>query len=387
MKPEFKTCPHCGTEGILIMADGRCPHCKKLLLVDKEQLIDSQNALKEKERSGLESTLGGSEDSTIQGVSPSQEEEISPDIVDHSSEPDINKNNSCADSDEIKPHIKMITVSEVKPSAKRYLAPMNAKSTNQVKQKINQFVNELKIKEKRYQKVSTYIGVGLFILTISAFVFLTDLHIEDWKVWLVLTCFLVGISFAIGYTIFWLFCCPVIRRIGRSYINEFPAEDIRLEADKILYSTILNIETLPRLKRFIGVITSRFVCLSCWKAARFNEAGNLANCKKCKSLLVLPVHHPPCPFCGKKKTIMVTPEEQIAPIRDHQGVVAGSLKYGPAGILAGGIMDAIYRPFKLAFRSFLVSTKRHRYECKACYKKWAIPLKVANAKKANPLQG
>jgi hypothetical protein len=28
MDSQFRTCPHCGTEGILLMTDGRCPHCK-----------------------------------------------------------------------------------------------------------------------------------------------------------------------------------------------------------------------------------------------------------------------------------------------------------------------------------------------------------------------
>jgi hypothetical protein len=28
---ELKICPHCGTKGILIMSDGRCPNCKRML--------------------------------------------------------------------------------------------------------------------------------------------------------------------------------------------------------------------------------------------------------------------------------------------------------------------------------------------------------------------
>lgn len=46
MEPELKTCPHCGTKGILIMEDGRCPHCKKPLLEPDKHLIDAQNELK-----------------------------------------------------------------------------------------------------------------------------------------------------------------------------------------------------------------------------------------------------------------------------------------------------------------------------------------------------
>lgn len=59
MGTKLKTCAHCGTEGILIMADGRCPHCKKSLLEEEEQLIDLQNALTETKRSGLQSSPGG----------------------------------------------------------------------------------------------------------------------------------------------------------------------------------------------------------------------------------------------------------------------------------------------------------------------------------------
>ena len=52
MEPELKTCPHCGTKGILIMADGRCPHCKKPLLEEYKQLVDAQNDLTCTEASG-----------------------------------------------------------------------------------------------------------------------------------------------------------------------------------------------------------------------------------------------------------------------------------------------------------------------------------------------
>lgn len=39
---ELKTCPHCGTEGILIMADGRCPHCKRMLSPVHEPSYEDQ---------------------------------------------------------------------------------------------------------------------------------------------------------------------------------------------------------------------------------------------------------------------------------------------------------------------------------------------------------
>lgn len=43
MEPEFKKCPYCGTERILIMTDGRCPHCKKPLHEEDKQLIAVEN--------------------------------------------------------------------------------------------------------------------------------------------------------------------------------------------------------------------------------------------------------------------------------------------------------------------------------------------------------
>jgi hypothetical protein len=43
MEPELKTCPHCGTKGILLMTDGKCPNCKKLITPVNEPQRDAQN--------------------------------------------------------------------------------------------------------------------------------------------------------------------------------------------------------------------------------------------------------------------------------------------------------------------------------------------------------
>lgn len=48
---DFKNCPHCGTNGVLVMSDGRCPNCKKVLVEastnpnsSKEARTDNSNA-------------------------------------------------------------------------------------------------------------------------------------------------------------------------------------------------------------------------------------------------------------------------------------------------------------------------------------------------------
>ena len=74
MEPILKTCPHCSTEGILIMSDGRCPNCKKLLHKDKEKPIDSQNLNIVEDKSNLPTILNVIDGSQSQNISLPEEE-------------------------------------------------------------------------------------------------------------------------------------------------------------------------------------------------------------------------------------------------------------------------------------------------------------------------
>jgi len=181
---ELKICPHCGTEGILIMADGRCPHCKKSLLEAEEQLIDLQSALTETKRPGLQSSPGGAKDSLREGLSPAREAEVSTDAADRSREPEIKKNSGCADSGETQPHLEMVAVSEVKPSPNKRSAPANAEgtytSTNHINQQNHNGITSVKATTTiLFSALARWASYGLMVLSTANIGF--SRVVKDWN--------------------------------------------------------------------------------------------------------------------------------------------------------------------------------------------------------------
>jgi hypothetical protein len=64
---------------------------------------------------------------------------------------------------------------------------------------------------------------------------------------------------------------------------------------------------------------------------------------------------------------MTSPEEQA---RTSKGKLAGTLMYGPAGLLAGAVLDGVKKEIKKPFYET-------RFLCMSCHRTWAIELPPA----------
>jgi len=247
---------------------------------------------------------------------------------------------------------------------------------DEVRRKINQILDSLAEEEKKFWKLGIAVGAPVFA-GICLLVFLRSRgESHEWTYWILPVALSAFAAFAAGTSVFWVAILPKEKRARESYITCFSSKETRLVADRILGDIPAlerNLETFSRFRRKLGVIVRRFRCHACGARVKIEHLGQIVHCPRCKVELVVPVA-PSCPCCGKQNTRVISPEEQVAPIGNGKATAGGGLIYGPVGLIAGGILDAIYRPFKLGFRGLRVATKAHVLYCDKCFHKWATTL-------------
>lgn len=182
-------------------------------------------------------------------------------------------------------------------------------------------------------------------------------------------------AFMAGLVGYMLACLPAEARARKQFLETFTTKEVKDHAEGALLRIVQigsGIETLGRLRKKLGVVARQFSCREC--GSRVEVDGPVARCKSCGKAHRLPVK-PICPMCGKRQKVrVVSPEEQVAPVRTGEGKAGGAMMAGPVGFFAGGILDAIYLPFKQGWRSLMVATKGHMFRCDDCTFQWALKL-------------
>ena len=116
-------------------------------------------------------------------------------------------------------------------------------------------------------------------------------------------------------------------------------------------------------------VTPSFKCSA---SINVESIGQVLRCHSCNEQLKMPTHVA-CPKCASYSTRIVSPEEQVK--RHSEGKTAGALMYGPAGLIAGAVLDgakdAVLGNIQKAFKK----TKLH---CTACNYMWAIKVPKIN---------
>ena len=113
-------------------------------------------------------------------------------------------------------------------------------------------------------------------------------------------------------------------------------------------------------------ITSQFECGSCDRNIDWKKGARNYACHYCKVTLMLPSRMI-CPSCrGAKIRIMSKPQ--------HTVTLAGLLMYGPAGLLAGTVIDSVVGDLKQDMQDKI---KDPVFCCETCKKFWGVKLPVA----------
>jgi hypothetical protein len=113
-------------------------------------------------------------------------------------------------------------------------------------------------------------------------------------------------------------------------------------------------------------ITSQFECGSCNRTVDWMKGARNYVCHYCKVTLMLPSRMT-CPSCGGAKIrIMSKPQ--------HTVTLAGLLMYGPAGLLAGTVIDNVVGDLKQDMQEKI---KDPVFCCETCKKFWGVKLPVA----------
>ncbi|MFH1918367.1 MAG: hypothetical protein ABIP48_00555 [Planctomycetota bacterium] len=115
-------------------------------------------------------------------------------------------------------------------------------------------------------------------------------------------------------------------------------------------------------------ITSSFKCSACGASVDVVRLGQTVHCGKCNKRLQMP-WRVACPVCVRSDVRIISPEEQVKP--RTQGKWAGTLMAGPAGFIAGAVLDGAK---DAVFGGIERSLKKPKCECKACGHTWAIKL-------------
>lgn len=250
---------------------------------------------------------------------------------------------------------------------------------DEIREEINIVLHSLARREKSWHRVALIFGTVVFLVML-VFVhrwWVQDSHSHDWPLAIIAILFVAFLpAMGFGAMVFWVGCIPATIGACSSYVARFESTEERMIADQVLLSIAgrdRGIQSLGLFRRRLGVITRVFKCGACGAHVTPEHMGQIISCGHCDARLFVPVR-PHCPWCSGENTCIVSPQEQVAPIRDHQATAAGSLIYGPVGIVAGLVLDAIYRPFKLVFRGAHVALKGHVFQCGDCFTKWAIKL-------------
>jgi len=265
----------------------------------------------------------------------------------------------------------------------------------QIKQEIIQILRNLEKKE------SKAFGIGALaflitagVLTLIGFLLFefTNLNFQGaWEIGTIVGILLI--SFVICATVFNSIVEPESEASALLYKEKFPDNTSEREkADRILAATEkpstanslrnkLGIKRLAEVKREkeenearwrreearkAFVITSSFKCSACGASINIERLGQSLRCKKCDKQLKMPLYVS-CPSCASNSTKIVSPEEQV---KGHsKGKLAGALMYGPAGLLAGAILDGVK---DATVGNIQKSIKKHKLKCTDCNHIWAI---------------
>jgi len=271
-------------------------------------------------------------------------------------------------------------------------------SEDELKRDIDMFIDTLKKTEKSLNRIGMAAGVGASVVLGILLLIMVSTDREDamsfseWVVIVVLVIILyLYIGRQIGAGVKQLAMIPAEKRLRADYTLRFTNPDVRRSADRLLAAVevqriflpesghylIKEMKILERIRGNLLGITYGFICSQCNAHVECDHMGQVIQCKRCKTELIVP-SNPHCPKCGKQTCLIVTPEQQVAPLRNEsKGKVAGGLIYGPVGIIAGALLDFIVRLPKLAIRQASVATARHLYYCGECGSKWAVRLPVA----------
>lgn len=266
-----------------------------------------------------------------------------------------------------------------------------------IETKVQQSIENLKRSENKANKLSNIVGLIVFSVAILIIIFGLDGGFianvinnffeldggsSEWLFWVVV--FFFSLFLAVIFKT--LVSLPINlfgeRHARQEYLQAFSSDEYRKIADKFISKIPVrtsqkssSIEMLPRLRRKLGIIIRRFRCSECNRALNPTKMGVDLQCPNCGVHLWVP-RNPVCPVCGKKNTRIVDPQEQVPAIKTGEAAAGGALIYGPVGILAGGLLDAIYKPFKLLFRSARVAAKSYLYQCTECQYKWGVRLPI-----------
>ncbi|MCX6054400.1 MAG: hypothetical protein NTZ74_05705 [Chloroflexi bacterium] len=113
-------------------------------------------------------------------------------------------------------------------------------------------------------------------------------------------------------------------------------------------------------------ITGQFECGSCNRNVDWMKGARNYVCHYCKVTLMLPSRMI-CPSCGGAKIrIMSKPQHTVS--------LAGLLMYGPAGLLAGKVIDSVVGDLKQDMQEKI---KDPVFCCETCKKYWGVKLPVA----------
>jgi len=164
------------------------------------------------------------------------------------------------------------------------------------------------------------------------------------------------------------------RAATQKYNRLFPTPKDRLAAEQTLLQITSDKPPVNAFRRTVGVLTPNFKCAICGKRPKVRDSGRVFYCRTCAQELT-PPSLMPCPFCGSSSVTIATPEEQVAAVRDDgRAKTAGSLIFGPVGLIAGALWDVVLLIPKSLSRQLEVAVSSHLFVCAKCKGSWATKL-------------
>jgi len=245
-----------------------------------------------------------------------------------------------------------------------------------VKEKIDGILNELEMREKKGRLPGIIVGAAIFV-GLAALTLAWGSTPADLGGWLALGMVYVMAALLSGFGTYGALCLNAEAKARTCYLSEFTWAEDRETAHSLLAAVNMKLPMFRRLRRKLGIVLPTFRCSLCQSQTKVTRMGEVVECPKCKIKLDVPTH-PVCPECGNTSIRIITPEEQVPQAKkDSRGKMAGALMYGPAGLIAGALLDGVKKEAKESSRASRVASCRHLYYCDSCKSKWGTTLRAA----------